>query len=106
MSTTVWVVYVTCPNQEEARTVAEALVSEKLAACVNIVPAIQSVYWWENAIQQDEEVLLIIKTTAENFEALARRVQELHSYTVPEVIALPVTTGSRDYLAWVAKSVR
>ena len=95
------VVYITAPNQEEAQSLAQALVTEKLAACVNIIPGIQSVYQWDNAVQTDQELLLICKTRTERFEALNKRVQALHSYDVPEIISIPLQNGSEPYLNWV-----
>ena len=95
------VVYITAPNQEEAQSLAQALVKEKLAACVNIIPGIQSVYQWDNAIQTDQELLLICKSRTERFEALSKRVQALHSYDVPEIISIPLQNGSEPYLNWV-----
>ncbi len=95
------VVYITAPNQEEAQSLAQALVKEKLAACVNIIPGIQSVYQWDNAIQTDQELLLICKSRTERFEALSKRVQTLHSYDVPEIISIPLQNGSEPYLNWV-----
>jgi periplasmic divalent cation tolerance protein len=95
------VVYVTAPNEDEAAAIAKALVSERLAACINIVRAIRSIYMWQGTIEDDAEVLMIIKTQASLFGRLSTRVKELHSYSVPEVIALPIVTGSEDYLAWL-----
>jgi periplasmic divalent cation tolerance protein len=99
------VIFVTAPNQEEAMSLAEACVCERLVACVNLIPAIESVYRWEGKVAKDSEVLLIMKTTAERFEDLARRVQELHSYETPEIIALKIEQGSNAYLEWLSQSV-
>ena len=98
------VVLVTVGSREEAGRIATTLVGEHLAACVNIVGAIESVYWWEGRVQQDAEVLLIIKTRAALWTALEARVRTLHSYQNPEVIALPITAGSQAYLDWVRDS--
>ena len=98
------VVYITAPSQEEAKSLAQALVKEKLAACVNIIPGIQSVYQWDNAIQTDQELLLICKTRTERFETLKKRVQALHPYDVPEIISIPVQNGSEPYLNWVREN--
>ena len=95
------VVYITAPNSEDAQTLAQALVQENLAACVNIIPGIQSVYRWDNAIQTDTELLLICKSRTERFDALKKRVQALHPYDVPEIISIPVQNGSEPYLNWV-----
>ena len=100
------VTYVTCASSEEALRIAEVLVSEKLAACVNIVPGVTSVYFWEGKLCRDGEQLLIVKSTREVLERLTKRVKELHSYAVPEVVSLPVVGGSAEYLQWVEGSVR
>lgn len=99
------VVYVTVGSPEEGMRVARALVEERLAACVNRVHPVQSVYRWEGRVEESEEELLIIKTGRELFERLKKRVRELHSYSVPEVIALPIVAGSEDYLRWLEDQV-
>ncbi|AEB11764.1 divalent-cation tolerance protein CutA [Marinithermus hydrothermalis] len=96
------VVLVTVPNEETAKTLARTLVEERLAACVNIVPGLTSVYRWEGKVVEDAELLLVIKTTEARFAALEARVRALHPYTVPEVIALPIQAGARPYLEWLA----
>jgi periplasmic divalent cation tolerance protein len=98
-------VLVTAPNEDEARRIANALVEERLAACVNIVAAIESVYRWEGQVTTDRETLLIIKTTDERYEELEQRVKELHSYSTPEVIAFKIERGSSEYLSWLQDSV-
>ena len=97
------VVYCTAPP-EEADSLAQALVEERLAACVNIAP-VRSCYIWEGKLNFDAEVLLIIKTTRGRFEALRKRIVELHSYSLPEIIALPVAEAHQPYLDWLARSV-
>lgn len=97
---------ITCPNQEVGLQLARTLVSEHLVACVNVVPGITSVYWWEGAVQEDAEVLLIAKTTAERLPALRDRLPQLHPYSVPELLALDVSGGLPAYLEWVSTSVR
>lgn len=99
-----FVVFITVSNKDEAARIAEALVSERLAACVNIVGQIESVYRWEGKVTRDNEVLMIIKTTDERYDELERRVKELHSYTLPEVIAFRINRGSEDYLNWLRDS--
>jgi periplasmic divalent cation tolerance protein len=96
-----FVVFVTTSNREDACRIAEALVIEKLAACVNIVPAIESIYRWEGEVVKESEVLMMIKTTDESYPRLESRVKELHSYSTPEVIALRIETGSDAYLEWL-----
>ncbi len=98
------VVIVTASNEEEAAKIGKALVEERLAACANIVPKIRSIYRWEGKVQDDPEALMLIKTTDDLFEALIKRVKELHSYSVPEIIALPIGAGSSDYLSWIEES--
>lgn len=95
------VVLVTVGSDEEAECLAEAVVSERLAACVNIVGPVRSIYTWQGKLQRDEERLLLIKTRATLFERLERRVRELHSYETPEVVALPIVAGSAGYLEWL-----
>jgi periplasmic divalent cation tolerance protein len=98
------VVLVTTSTRDEAASIAEALVSERLAACVNIVAAIESIYRWEGKVTRDSEALMIIKTTSERYPELERRVKELHSYTTPEVIAMRIERGSAQYLNWLRDS--
>jgi periplasmic divalent cation tolerance protein len=96
------VVYVTVGSSDEGKRVATALVEEGLAACVNRLGPVQSVYRWQGKVEASEEELLIIKTRKELFGSLEKRVRELHSYSVPEIIALPVVEGSEGYLAWLS----
>jgi periplasmic divalent cation tolerance protein len=98
------VVLVTTSTRDEAAAIAEALVSERLAACVNIVAAIESIYRWEGKVTCDSEALMIIKTTSDRYPELERRVKELHSYSTPEVIAMKIERGSAQYLNWVRDS--
>ncbi|XP_034675507.1 protein CutA, chloroplastic [Vitis riparia] len=100
------VVYVTVPNKEAGMKLAESIVKEKLAACVNRVPGIESVYHWQGEIQTDSEELLIIKTRESLLEALTEHVKANHEYDVPEVIALPITGGNLQYLEWIKNSTR
>ncbi len=99
------VIFVTAPNREEAARLAETIIVERLAACVNIIPAIESIYRWQGNITHDNEVLLLIKTTAARYSELEQRVKELHSYTTPEIIALKIERGSDAYLHWLRESV-
>jgi periplasmic divalent cation tolerance protein len=100
------VVMVTCGSAEEANKIAHSLVGQRLAACANILRVpVQSVYRWKGKVESAKEVLLIVKTTRRRFAALERAVKRLHSYDVPEIIALPIAAGSRDYLAWLGESV-
>lgn len=98
------VVYVTTPDNETSERIAAALVEEKLAACVNCVPGVRSLYTWQGKIQNEMEELLVIKTRVKSLDALTGRVKALHPYEVPEVIALPVIGGSREYLDWIEET--
>jgi periplasmic divalent cation tolerance protein len=100
------VILSTCPDLGTAERLARALVEESLAACVNIVPGVRSVYRWNDAVQADVEVLMIVKTTAARLEAARTRLVELHPYELPEAVALPVADGHDAYLRWVAASTR
>lgn len=100
------IVYITTSKEEEAEKIARALVEEKLAGCVNIIKNIRSIYSWEGKIEDDFEFLMIVKTQKHLFDRLSKRVRELHSYTVPEIIALPIITGSEEYLKWLIKATK
>ena len=100
------VVFITVPNDKEAVKIARILVEERLAACVNIVKGIQSIYRWQDKIEDNAEVIMIAKTKKSLFNDLSARVKELHSYDVPEIIALPVVDGSEEYLKWMFASLR
>lgn len=98
------IVLVTTSSNDEAASIAHSIVSERLAACVNIVAEIQSVYRWEGKVSHDREALLIIKSTDERYPELERRIKELHSYSTPEVVALKIQRGSEHYLNWLRES--
>lgn len=91
----------TCPSEHVAKVIAEHLVKEKLAACVNILPSITSIYYWQNELQYDNEVQLLIKTHSDQFSQLTARINELHPYDVVEVIALNIQQGDERYLNWI-----
>lgn len=97
----VQLVLVTAPDGEVGARLGRILVEERLAACVNVVPGLRSIYRWEGEIQDDAEVLLMVKTRADRLDSLTRRVQELHPYEVPEILALPIAGGSQAYQAWI-----
>jgi periplasmic divalent cation tolerance protein len=99
------IVYITSGSEEEAAEIAKALIVERYAACVNIVRNVRSIYHWEGKIEDDSEVLMIVKTTAPLFDALEEKVRKMHSYSTAEIIAFPITQGSEKYLAWVRESV-
>ncbi|MCL2474102.1 MAG: divalent-cation tolerance protein CutA [Alphaproteobacteria bacterium] len=94
-------VYITFPSLKEATDVAEVLVAEDLIACANLIPKIFSIYKWEGKVNNSEEAVLIAKTAADKWNALEKRVKELHSYTCPCIVAMPVTKGNPDFLNWV-----
>lgn len=91
-----------CPDEEVANAIALALVEEKLAACVNLLPRVQSVYRWQGAVESASEIPLLIKSTAARYAALEARIRELHPYAIPEIIAVPITLGLPAYLNWLA----
>ena len=99
-------VMATVPNDEEGERIARTVVEERLAACCNAGLPIRSFYWWDSNVCDEPEKLLIFKTTAARMEALTTRIRELHSYDVPEVIALPVISGSEDYMNWVREETK
>ncbi len=96
-------VLTTMPEEERAQEIAKALVGERLAACVTVSSACQSLYWWEDRIAEDREYILYIKTKASLYPRLEKKLKELHPYEVPEIIALPIQKGSRAYLDWLKK---
>lgn len=98
-------VFMTAPNGEEAARLAEMLVGRQLAACVQILPEMESVYRWQGKLERQREVLLIAKTVPSKFAALESEVRALHSYETPEIVAIPLSAGSAPYLAWLSASV-
>ena len=102
----IFVILSTCPDVTSAERIGRTLVEESLAACVNVLPAVRSIYRWNDAVQSDEEALMIVKTTAACLVAARERLLALHPYELPEVVALPVADGHHAYLSWVASSTR
>lgn len=100
------VILITCANRKEAQKIARALISEKLAACVNIIENIQSLFWWKAKVDLACESLLIVKSGKPKLAKIIRLVKSLHSYQVPEIIALPILAGNKDYLRWIDESIR
>lgn len=100
------VVFMTSGNADEARRIANELVERQLAACVQILPEIESVYRWNGEVQRETELLLLAKTTAAQFDDLERLVREIHSYDTPEIVAVPMVHVSEPYRAWLADNVR
>jgi periplasmic divalent cation tolerance protein len=99
------IVLTTAASNEEAQKIAHALVERRLAACVNIISLVQSVYRWQGKVESADEWLLVVKTTQAAFERVRDAISELHSYDLPECIALPIDDGSPNYLDWIADSV-
>jgi periplasmic divalent cation tolerance protein len=97
-------VLTTAGSQEEARKIAHALVDQRLAACVNIVPHIESVYRWQGKVESASEWLLVIKTQSVSFDRLSAAIKKLHSYDLPECVMLEITAGSKEYLNWIAEN--
>jgi periplasmic divalent cation tolerance protein len=98
------VILSTVPDADKAAEIARTLVEEHLCACVNIVPGLRSIYRWEGKLSDDTEVLCIMKTARDRFDQVAARIKQLHPYSVPEIIALPIAKGFEPYLEWVRKS--
>ena len=105
MMTDYIVVFVTAP-ENEAPALAKTLVEERLVACVNLVPGLRSIYWWQGKVEDEPEVLCIMKTRSNLFESLRDRVRELHSYEVEEIIALPILAGNLPYLDWITENTQ
>jgi len=99
------VVLITASHMEEAKRIGDKLVREKVAACINIVSQINSMFWWGKKVTVESESLLIVKTTRNKLEKIINIVKALHSYTVPEIIALPIIDGNEEYLKWIGESV-
>ena len=100
------VVLCTCANHQDAFQIGSAVVQERLAACVNVLPGMQSIYRWKGNVEQCDEVLMVIKTMEQRFEILRRRLKELHPYEIPEIVALPISDASEEYLAWLRQEVK
>ena len=98
--------FCTCPDPETAGRIAEALVEERLAACVNLVPGLRSIYRWQGQVERTDEVLLLIKTVPAQFERLQHRLRELHPHELPELLAVESAFGLPEYLRWVADATR
>lgn len=103
MMTEYIIVFITSPNEKESAGIAHTLVGERLAACVNIIQPVRSIYRWQGRIEDEQEVLMIVKTKKTLFEPLQARVKELHSYSVPEIISFPLTEGNEAYLNWLGQ---
>lgn len=100
------VLFITTATAKEAQQISRTLLNQRKAACVNIVPKVSSFFWWQDKLDSAQESLLIVKTKASQLNEIVRLVQELHSYDVPEIIALPIIGGNQDYLEWIEKEVK
>jgi len=99
-------IYVTAPSRPEAEKIAEAVVTEKLAACANISDGVTSIFEWEGKLCHENEAVLILKTTEEQVEALTKRIKQLHSYDCPCIVTLPIESGNPDFLNWISEAIR
>jgi periplasmic divalent cation tolerance protein len=98
-------VLTTTASEDEAAVIADALLGRRLAACVQVIGPVESRFWWEGRVDTAREWLCLVKTTADHYDGVEAAIRELHSYDVPEIMALPVSRGSRDYLAWLGETV-
>ena len=100
------VIFVTAPDKKQARQIANKLIKTKLAACVNIIPGVESLFSWKGKIDSAKELLLIIKSKESKLPKIIKTVKSLHSYEVPEIIALPIIAGNKEYLRWIDECIR
>ncbi|MGQ9531014.1 MAG: divalent-cation tolerance protein CutA [Candidatus Bathycorpusculaceae bacterium] len=100
------IVIVTAPNKSEAEKIVQSMFNERLIACANIIGPVHSLFWWQGKIESAEEYMLLMKTNAGMFEKIAEKVKSLHSYEVPEIIAMPIVKGFKHYLEWLTKTLR
>jgi periplasmic divalent cation tolerance protein len=99
------IIFITASSKKEAQVIAKALLKNKLVACVNIIDRIESLFWWQGKIDQAKETILVVKSRKEKLEKIIKRVRSLHSYEVPEIIALPLIGGYKPYLDWIDESL-
>ena len=100
------VVLITVGTEEEAQRIARALLEQRKAACVNIIPGVSSLFWWKGELDSAQESLLVVKTKKSVLNEVTRLVKEIHSYDIPEVIAVPIVGGNQDYLEWIGEEVK
>lgn len=98
------IVLITAATVEEAKVISRTILHNRLAACVNMIPRVASAFWWDGDVQGEKESLLIVKTLKKHLPRVIKEVKEVHSYSVPEIIALPIVAGNEDYLEWLAES--
>lgn len=99
------IVYCTCPDENSAQAIASKLIQAKIAACVSLIPAVRSYYWWQGKVEQACEVQLQIKSKKDCFEQITQLVRSIHPYEVPQIIAVPIEAGDKDYLTWIDNTV-
>ncbi len=99
-------IFTTAPTKKEARTIASALLNQKKAACVSILPGAHSLFWWEGKIDSSDEVLLLIKTASHLLDDVTALIRKIHSYDVPEVVAVPIIGGNEEYLKWLRETLK
>jgi len=100
------IIFCTTPDMETARLIAGHLVENKLAACCNLIPAVESIYRWQDKIEQEQEILMLIKSTASNYQKIETAIMDLHPYEIPEIIATPIQVGSGPYLDWIKATLK
>ncbi len=100
------VILITATNKKEAHKISGLLIKNKLAACVNIISDLESVFWWQGRVSREKEVLLLVKSRKELFSRIVKLVKSAHSYAVPEIIAIPIVSGFKPYLKWIDESLR
>ena len=105
MKESILLVYCTVANQDEAKSIANTLIEKNLAACCNIIPSIHSIYYWKGEVEESEESLMMIKTTQKKYDQLEKEIKMIHSYSVPEIIATKLETGSNAYIDWIIECV-
>jgi periplasmic divalent cation tolerance protein len=99
------VIFITTPQDEESQLIARMLLEQKVTSCVNIIPKINSLFWWNQVIEQNKESMLIVKTSVSRINDVVQLVKEAHSYDVPEIIAIPIIGGNQDYLEWISHEI-
>ena len=102
----VLLVFCTSPDFKEARNISRILVEKKLAACCNIIPKISSIYQWHGKLEESQEILILIKTTQKKYDQVEKEIKMLHSYSVPEIIATKIVTGSKAYIDWISENLK
>lgn len=100
------IIFITVPTEKEAQKISDKLLQEKLVACVNIIKEVNSFFWWKNKIESANEILLVVKTQSKFFDDIVNAVKQLHSYDVPEIIAVPIINANKDYLDWIKENVK